>query len=74
MKLYTMETIKDGVSRNKKASDILKVSEVIGLTEKARNWKILEAVISRINHQKLTDNTEISHDKIGDYFKIVHCC
>jgi hypothetical protein len=41
MKLYTMETIKDSVSRNKKASDILKVSEIIGLTEKSRNFKIL---------------------------------
>jgi hypothetical protein len=54
MKLYTMEANKDSVSRKKKASDVLKVSELIGLTDKAKNWKILEAVVSKVNTQTLT--------------------
>jgi hypothetical protein len=65
MKLYTAEEIKDNLSRKRRACDVVKVSQLIGLIQDDLNWKVLQAIASKDHLQTLTESTEINHHQIG---------
>jgi hypothetical protein len=49
MKLYTIEEMKENVVRKKKASNILKVSQMIGISNNEVSWKILQSLANKYN-------------------------
>jgi uncharacterized membrane-anchored protein len=57
MKLYTVEEIKDNLSRKRRASDVLKVSQLIGLNQDELNWKVLQSIAAKNQPITLTDST-----------------